>query len=147
MNRVEFQSSLAGERPLLLDGAMGTVLYGLGVSTERPLDALNLENPKMVADVHRTLLKGGIFMYPPDSRKPKGKLRLLYEAAPMAFLSPNSWVRWLTTYEMTPKIPMLPRRRATVAAMASITRVKEVRAMELLCSTSMVTIDPNGRAG
>lgn len=40
----------------------------------------------MVADVHRTLLKGGIFMYPPDARKPEGKLRLLYEAAPMAFL-------------------------------------------------------------
>jgi len=40
----------------------------------------------MVADVHRTLLKGGIFMYPRDSRKPEGKLRLLYEAAPMAFL-------------------------------------------------------------
>ncbi|MDT8342126.1 MAG: class 1 fructose-bisphosphatase [Longimicrobiales bacterium] len=40
----------------------------------------------MVADVHRTLLKGGIFMYPPDARKPGGKLRLLYEAAPMAFL-------------------------------------------------------------
>jgi fructose-1,6-bisphosphatase I len=40
----------------------------------------------MVADVHRTLLKGGIFMYPHDTRKPKGKLRLLYEAAPMAFL-------------------------------------------------------------
>ncbi|UCC25484.1 MAG: class 1 fructose-bisphosphatase [Gemmatimonadales bacterium] len=40
----------------------------------------------MVADVHRTLLKGGIFMYPPEVRKPGGKLRLLYEAAPMAFL-------------------------------------------------------------
>ncbi|KEG14308.1 fructose-1,6-bisphosphatase, cytosolic [Trypanosoma grayi] len=40
----------------------------------------------MVADVHRTLLYGGIFCYPSDSRKPKGKLRLLYEAAPMAML-------------------------------------------------------------
>jgi fructose-1,6-bisphosphatase I len=43
----------------------------------------------MVADMHRTLLKGGIFMYPADSKDPKkphGKLRLLYECAPMAFL-------------------------------------------------------------
>ncbi|MSR35806.1 MAG: class 1 fructose-bisphosphatase [Gemmatimonadetes bacterium] len=40
----------------------------------------------LVADVHRTLLKGGIFMYPTDSRSPKGKLRLLYEAAPLAFI-------------------------------------------------------------
>ena len=44
----------------------------------------------MVADVHRTLLEGGIFMYPADMRdpaKPKGKLRLLYEVAPMSMLA------------------------------------------------------------
>ncbi len=43
----------------------------------------------MVADMHRTLLKGGIFMYPADKKdpkKPSGKLRLLYECAPFAFL-------------------------------------------------------------
>lgn len=40
----------------------------------------------MVADAHRTLLKGGIFAYPADSKSPKGKLRLLYEANPMAYL-------------------------------------------------------------
>ena len=40
----------------------------------------------MVADVHRTLLYGGIFMYPADAQNPNGKLRLLYEAAPMAML-------------------------------------------------------------
>ena len=44
----------------------------------------------MVADVHRTLLDGGIFMYPADMTdpaKPKPKLRLLYEVAPMAFVA------------------------------------------------------------
>lgn len=40
----------------------------------------------MVADVHRTLLKGGIFMYPADIKSPKGKLRLLYECNPMSFI-------------------------------------------------------------
>ena len=40
----------------------------------------------MVADVHRTLLKGGVFMYPPTAKAPNGKLRLLYEANPMAML-------------------------------------------------------------
>jgi len=40
----------------------------------------------MVADVHRTLIKGGIFMYPSTAKAPKGKLRLLYEANPMAFI-------------------------------------------------------------
>jgi fructose-1,6-bisphosphatase I len=42
----------------------------------------------MVADVHRILTRGGIFMYPWDKREPDkpGKLRLLYEANPMSFL-------------------------------------------------------------
>lgn len=40
----------------------------------------------MVADVHRTLLYGGIFMYPADKKSPNGKLRVLYECFPMAFL-------------------------------------------------------------
>lgn len=40
----------------------------------------------LVADFHRTLLKGGVFAYPADAKSPSGKLRLLYEAAPMAFI-------------------------------------------------------------
>ncbi len=40
----------------------------------------------MVADVHRILLKGGVFMYPPTRKAPEGKLRLMYEANPMAML-------------------------------------------------------------
>ncbi len=41
----------------------------------------------MVADMHRTLIKGGIFMYPGDQSAPQGKLRLQYECNPMAFLA------------------------------------------------------------
>ena len=40
----------------------------------------------MVADVHRNLIKGGIFMYPGTTGKPQGKLRLLYECNPFAFI-------------------------------------------------------------
>ncbi len=40
----------------------------------------------MVADVHRTLLKGGVFIYPATTKAPGGKLRLLYEGNPMAML-------------------------------------------------------------
>lgn len=40
----------------------------------------------MVADVHRTLLYGGIFGYPDDKKSKDGKLRMLYEAFPMSFL-------------------------------------------------------------
>jgi fructose-1,6-bisphosphatase I len=41
----------------------------------------------LVADFHRTLLKGGVFAYPADNKNPNGKLRLLYEAAPLALVA------------------------------------------------------------
>jgi fructose-1,6-bisphosphatase I len=41
----------------------------------------------LVADFHRTLLKGGVFLYPPTDTHPGGKLRLLYEANPIAFIA------------------------------------------------------------
>ena len=40
----------------------------------------------MVADIHRSLLKGGLFIYSKSKRSPEGKLRLLYECSPMAFI-------------------------------------------------------------
>jgi fructose-1,6-bisphosphatase I len=57
-------------------------------------DAPDLMKPKnsryvgsLVADFHRNLIAGGIFLYPDDTRNPQGKLRLLYEASPMAFIA------------------------------------------------------------
>ena len=41
----------------------------------------------LVADFHRTMLYGGIFLYPAEDRRPQGKLRLMYEAAPLALLA------------------------------------------------------------
>ncbi len=41
----------------------------------------------LVADFHRNLLEGGIFYYPADPRRPEGKLRLIYEANPLAFIA------------------------------------------------------------
>jgi fructose-1,6-bisphosphatase I len=41
----------------------------------------------LVADFHRTLLKGGVFLYPPTHKAPNGKLRLLYEARPLAMIA------------------------------------------------------------
>ncbi len=41
----------------------------------------------LVADFHRTLLKGGVFLYPPTTKSPAGKLRLLYEANPLAMIA------------------------------------------------------------
>lgn len=54
-------------------------------STGRPYGARYVGS--LVADFHRTLLKGGVFAYPADSKSPNGKLRLLYEASPLAFIA------------------------------------------------------------
>jgi fructose-1,6-bisphosphatase I len=44
----------------------------------------------LLADFHRNLLAGGIFLYPGDRKNPNGKLRLLYEAAPLAFIAEHA---------------------------------------------------------
>jgi len=44
----------------------------------------------MVSDFHRTLLKGGVFLYPPNDDRPDGKLRLLYEANPIAYIAEHA---------------------------------------------------------
>jgi fructose-1,6-bisphosphatase I len=53
-------------------------------NTERPYTARYIGS--LVADFHRNLLKGGIFLYPADTKNPKGKLRLMYEAIPLAYI-------------------------------------------------------------
>ncbi len=56
----------------------------LDSSTNRPLTSRYIGS--LVADFHRNLLKGGIYIYPRGTTAPNGKLRLLYECNPMAFL-------------------------------------------------------------
>ncbi|ATP56951.1 class 1 fructose-bisphosphatase [Pedobacter ginsengisoli] len=53
-------------------------------ATNRPYTSRYIGS--MVADIHRNLIKGGIYIYPTTARSPKGKLRLLYECNPMAFI-------------------------------------------------------------
>ncbi len=53
--------------------------------TGRPYTARYIGS--LVADFHRNLLKGGVFLYPADTKSPNGKLRLMYEAAPLAFIA------------------------------------------------------------
>jgi fructose-1,6-bisphosphatase I len=54
-------------------------------ATGRPYSARYVGS--LVADFHRNLLYGGIFLYPGDRKNPNGKLRVLYEAAPLAFIA------------------------------------------------------------
>lgn len=54
------------------------------LATNRPYTSRYIGS--MVADIHRNLIKGGIYMYPTTAASPNGKLRLLYECNPMAFI-------------------------------------------------------------
>ena len=68
----------------------GTQWAVRGFHGERP-DEIKGKNSRyigsLVADFHRNLLAGGIFLYPADSKNPSGKLRLMYECSPMAFIA------------------------------------------------------------
>ncbi len=57
-------------------------------ATNRPYSSRYIGS--MVADIHRNLLYGGIYMYPADNKNQNGKLRLMYEANPMAFIVENA---------------------------------------------------------
>jgi fructose-1,6-bisphosphatase I len=61
-------------------GLKGDIPDGLAPKNSRYIGSL-------VADFHRNLINGGVFLYPADTRNPSGKLRLLYEASPMAFIA------------------------------------------------------------
>ncbi|CAN5178833.1 class 1 fructose-bisphosphatase [soil metagenome] len=65
----------------------------------------------MVADVHRILMRGGVFLYPWDQREPDrpGKLRLLYEGAPMALLIERAGGK-ATTDGVTPILDVIPTK-------------------------------------
>jgi fructose-1,6-bisphosphatase I len=75
-----------GYRNLFFDNTLRLLehLQANDPETGRPHSARYIGS--MVADVHRTLLYGGIFMYPATKKAPGGKLRLMYEANPMAFI-------------------------------------------------------------
>jgi fructose-1,6-bisphosphatase I len=73
INEAYFDRWSSGQKRLI------TQMKGPGGFSSRYIGSL-------VADFHRTLLRGGIFMYPRDRKAPEGKLRLLYEAAPLAMV-------------------------------------------------------------
>ncbi|AFZ30191.1 D-fructose 1,6-bisphosphatase [Gloeocapsa sp. PCC 7428] len=60
----------------------------------------------MVSDIHRVLVQGGVFLYPGTTKKPDGKIRLLYESAPLAFLIEQAGGRASTgTQEILDVVP------------------------------------------
>mmetsp|Transcript_33179 Transcript_33179/g.38640 ORF Transcript_33179/g.38640 Transcript_33179/m.38640 type:complete len:262 (-) Transcript_33179:74-859(-) len=80
----------------------------------------------MVADVHRTLLYGGVFGYPADTKNTNGKLRLLYEAAPMSFLIEQAGGLSTTGRERIMDITPDDVHQRVPVVMGSETEVQEV---------------------
>ena len=66
------------------DRRIVSALRGSSNPSGKPLNARYVGS--LVADFHRNLMQGGVYLYPPTSDHPQGKLRLLFEAAPLAFI-------------------------------------------------------------
>ncbi|MEB3249848.1 MAG: class 1 fructose-bisphosphatase [Merismopediaceae bacterium] len=62
----------------------------------------------LVGDIHRILMQGGVFLYPGTAKNPEGKLRLLYETAPLAFLIEQAGGK--ASDGMTPLLDLVPQK-------------------------------------
>lgn len=93
----------------------------------------------LVADFHRNLLKGGVFLYPADKKNTQGKLRLLYEAAPLAYIAQQA--RGAATNGETAILDIVPKKihERTPLIIGSPEDVK--RATELHQSMSSLSVE------
>ncbi len=83
---------------------------GVDVATGRPYSARYVGS--LVADFHRTLLEGGIYLYPGETQRSDGKLRLQYEAAPLGFIAEQAGGRASTGRERVMTVqPATPHQR------------------------------------
>ena len=74
----------------------------------------------MVSDLHRILLKGGVFLYPPTKRNPEGKLRLMYEANPMAMVVEQAGGRAVVGAAPNPGARLLDIRPTSIHQRTSV---------------------------
>eukprot|EP00929_Paragymnodinium_shiwhaense_P112731 TRINITY_DN809_c0_g1_i1.p1 TRINITY_DN809_c0_g1~~TRINITY_DN809_c0_g1_i1.p1 ORF type:complete len:523 (-),score=132.89 TRINITY_DN809_c0_g1_i1:412-1980(-) len=79
----------------------------------------------MVGDIHRTLLYGGLFAYPADTKNVDGKLRLLYEAAPMSFILEQAGGKAVTGYSRVMDIPPMKVHQRVPVILGSMEDVEE----------------------
>ena len=83
----------------------------------------------LVADFHRTMLKGGIFMYPPTAQYPEGKLRLMYEANPIAFLAEQAGGRATNGFERILDITPTALHQRTPLFVGSVQEMERLHQM------------------
>ncbi|KAG2593175.1 fructose-1,6-bisphosphatase, cytosolic [Panicum virgatum] len=83
----------------------------------------------MVADVHRTLLYGGVFLYPADKKSPNGKLRVLYEVFPMSFLMEQAGGQSFTGKERALDLVPTKIHERSPVFLGSYDDVEEIKAL------------------
>ena len=88
----------------------------------------------LVSDFHRNMIKGGIYLYPPNTKYPQGKLRLLYECNPMAFIAEQaegkasdgqSRILNITPTELHQRIPFICGSSLMVDKVESFMRISD----------------------
>ena len=80
----------------------------------------------LVADFHRNLLKGGVFLYPRDAKNPSGKLRLMYEANPLSFVIENAGGLSSSGHEMILDIEPTTLHQRTPLILGSSVVMREI---------------------
>jgi fructose-1,6-bisphosphatase I len=96
-------------------------------ATHRPYSSRYIGS--MVADIHRNLIKGGIFIYPTSTAYPNGKLRLLYECNPMAFLIEQAGGKASDGYSCILDIPVDSLHQRTAIFIGSAKMVETAEEM------------------
>lgn len=91
-------------------------------STNRPLTSRYIGS--MVADIHRNLLKGGIYIYPSTAASPQGKLRLVYECNPMALILEQAGGRATNGFQRILDLPVTDIHQRTPIFIGSSEMVK-----------------------
>ena len=110
------------------EGVQNFVKYAQTIDndTNRPLTARYIGS--LVADFHRNIIKGGIYIYPSTFTSPNGKLRLLYECNPMAFIAEQAGgkasdgktrIMDITPTELHQRVPLFTGNTSLVATAES----------------------------
>jgi fructose-1,6-bisphosphatase I len=92
----------------------------------------------MVADLHRSLIKGGIFMYPITAQAPNGKLRLVYECNPMAFIVEQAGGKASNGYQRILELDVTELHQRSAIMIGSTNMVEKAEEM-LACFSPQVT--------
>jgi len=94
-----------------------------------------------VADFHRNLLKGGIFIYPPTAKAPNGKLRLVYEVNPLAFVAEQAGGRASNGKDRALEIEPLTLHQRTPLFIGSEDMVKQAEKLMLMAETGQPVLN------